>query len=73
MKAEVQAKELVNKMFSQIRTGKIDLDKELSKKCAIVAVDKILDILEDFDNAVWEPPFTYSYWISVRKQLSDEK
>ena len=73
METKVQAKELIDKMFCKIKTGKTKLDQKFATECAIVAVDRILDILEDFDNAVWEPPFTYTYWISVRKHLTNQE
>ena len=73
MEAKIRAKELFDEMFVNIRTGKIEVDKKLATSCAIVAVDNILNTLEDFNNAVWEPPFTYTYWISVRKHLTNEE
>ncbi len=41
------------------------LPLEVSKQCAIIAVDEILDAMDD---ALWQNPFK-QYWLLVKKEI----
>lgn len=65
MTPETKANVLYDTMFSNIRTGKTDKDREYSIKCSIDVIDHILDTLEE------DIP-KYSYWVKVKRALEEK-
>jgi hypothetical protein len=68
MTPKEKAQNLVNEFYRIIPLDKMTLDFNLAKQCALIAVDKIL-------NAVNDPDETYlmkdsvDYWGKVKKEI----
>jgi hypothetical protein len=68
-----KAKELVDKFKTYADWNGFDLKRGLinAKQCALIAVDEILDIIEDdgFTFAEYHDKKTIEYWFEVKQEI----
>ncbi len=66
MTPKEKAEELHNK-FYKINEGVNLIYFEEAKQCALIAVDEILEDIEDLESYDYKPKF--SYWSKVKKEI----
>jgi hypothetical protein len=73
MTAKEKAEELVEKMYSlqlvSIKFNMPNVAKETAKQCALIAVDEILKVINEYDI---EPIiFDIDYWQQVKQEITN--
>lgn len=77
MTSEEKAKELYNKFYNtDSHQNSVTVRQETAKQCALIAVDEILDVLDnsrvyayDYDLSLWDGISTY--WQDVKNHLNN--
>ncbi len=69
MTPQQKAKELVNKFYRIIPLDKMTLDFDLAKKCALIAVDELLEATKRYDYTLGPNPSYNDYWLKVKYQI----
>jgi hypothetical protein len=70
MTPKQKAEKLVNEFYRIIPLDKMTLDFNLAKKCALIAVDEILEEYKEDYKDIHEDIFTiYSWWKQVKKEI----
>jgi hypothetical protein len=65
MKPKEKAKELTYRFYRIIPLDKMTIDYNLAKKCALIAVDEILNVIEDEREGFnWK-----SYYLEVKQEI----
>jgi hypothetical protein len=70
MKPKEKAEELVKKMYAVHSNSASDITLHFAKKCALIAVDEIIntDMLIDEDTYVMTPSYL-QYWQQVKQEI----
>ena len=63
MTPKEKAKNLVNKFYIIIPLDKMDIDYDLAKQFALIAVDEMINVIKDLDN------WAYKYWQEVKQEI----
>jgi hypothetical protein len=71
MTPQQKAKELVNKFYRIIPLDKMTLDFDLAKKCALIAVDELLEATKRYDYTLGPNPSYNDYWLKVKYQIEN--
>jgi hypothetical protein len=67
MTPKEKAEELINKFYRIIPLDKMTIDYNLAKKCALIAVDEILNVIEDEREGFnWK-----SYYLEVKQEIEE--
>ena len=75
MTPKEKAQELVNKFAKLPEEGTLMwyLSFEIAKKCALIAVDEIIEFMEaddfDSDTCYWANHSKMQYWIEVKQEI----
>ena len=74
MTPQNKAKELYNKYFSMIKI-ETPIDRVSSipyvKKCALIAVDELLEATKRYDYTLGPKPSYNQYWLKVKYQIEN--
>ena len=71
MTPQQKAKELVNKFYRIIPLDKMIIDFNLAKKCALIAVDELLEATKRYDYTLGPNPSYNDYWLKVKYQIEN--
>jgi hypothetical protein len=63
-----KAKELINNFYRIIPLDKMTIDYNLAKKCALIAVEEILDEIQPFELA-YEYETKIKFWNNVKQEI----
>ena len=69
MTPKQKAEKLVNEFYRIIPLDKMTLDCNLSKKCALIAVDELLEATKRYDYTLGPNPSYNDYWLKVKYQI----
>jgi hypothetical protein len=65
MTPKEKAEELINKFYRIIPLDKMTIDYNLAKKCALLALDELLNVIEDEREGFnWK-----SYYLEVKQEI----
>jgi hypothetical protein len=69
MTPKEKAKELWNKFFyAQVTEGDFTLDGEIAYKCALIAIDEIINCTK---NGLGVTVYSKEYWEEVKKEIEE--
>jgi hypothetical protein len=71
MTPKQKATELVNEFYRIIPLDKMTLDFDLAKKCALIAVDELLEATKRYDYTLGPNPSYNDYWLKVKYQIEN--
>ena len=69
MTPQQKAQKLVNEFYRIIPLDKMTLDFDLAKKCALIAVDELLEATKRYDYTLGAKPSYNDYWLKVKYQI----
>jgi hypothetical protein len=69
MTPKQKAEKLVNEFYRIIPLDKMTLDFDLAKKCALIAVDELLEATKRYDYTLGPKPSYNEYWLKVKYQI----
>jgi hypothetical protein len=69
MTPKQKAEKLVNEFYRIIPLDKMTLDFDLAKKCALIAVDELLEATKRYDYTLGPKPSYNDYWLKVKYQI----
>jgi hypothetical protein len=69
MTPKQKAEKLVNEFYRIIPLDKMTLDFDLAKKCALIAVDELLEATKRYDYTLGPNPSYNDYWLKVKYQI----
>jgi hypothetical protein len=71
MTPKQKATELVNEFYRIIPLDKMTIDFNLAKKCALIAVDELLEATKRYDYTLGPNPSYNDYWLKVKYQIEN--
>lgn len=71
MTPQQKAQKLVNEFYRIIPLDKMTLDFDLAKKCALIAVDELLEATKRYDYTLGPNPSYNDYWLKVKYQIEN--
>jgi hypothetical protein len=71
MTPKQKAEKLVNEFYRIIPLDKMTLDFDLAKKCALIAVDELLEATKRYDYTLGPNPSYNDYWLKVKYQIEN--
>jgi hypothetical protein len=71
MTPKQKADKLVNEFYRIIPLDKMTLDYNLAKKCALIAVDELLEATKRYDYTLGPNPSYNDYWLKVKYQIEN--
>jgi hypothetical protein len=69
MTPKQKADKLVNEFYRIIPLDKMSIDHNLAKKCALIAVDEVLEATKRYDYTLGPKPSYNEYWLKVKYQI----
>ena len=69
MTPKQKAEKLVNEFYRIIPLDKMTLDFNLAKKCALIAVNELLEATKRYDYTLGPNPSYNDYWLKVKYQI----
>jgi hypothetical protein len=69
MTPKQKAEKLVNEFYRIIPLDKMTIDFNLAKKCALIAVDELLEATKRYDYTLGPNPSYNDYWLKVKYQI----
>jgi hypothetical protein len=71
MTPKQKAEKLVNEFYRIIPLDKMTIDYNLAKKCALIAVDELLEATKRYDYTLGPNPSYNDYWLKVKYQIEN--
>jgi hypothetical protein len=71
MTPKQKADKLVNEFYRIIPLDKMSIDCNLAKKCALIAVDELLEATKRYDYTLGPNPSYNDYWLKVKYQIEN--
>ena len=71
MTPKQKAEKLVNEFYRIMPLDKMTLDFNLAKKCALIAVDELLEATKRYDYTLGPNPSYNDYWLKVKYQIEN--
>jgi hypothetical protein len=69
MTPKQKAEKLVNEFYRIIPLDKMTIDFNLAKKCALIAVNELLEATKRYDYTLGSNPSYNDYWLKVKYQI----
>jgi hypothetical protein len=69
MTPKQKAEKLVNEFYRIIPLDKMTIDFNLAKKCALIAVNELLEATKRYDYTLGPNPSYNDYWLKVKYQI----
>jgi hypothetical protein len=69
MTPQQKAEKLVNEFYRIIPLDKMTLDFNLAKKCALIAVNELLEATKRYDYTLGPNPSYNDYWLKVKYHI----